>query len=348
MVEGALAEHVAADELDRHRRPPPARPPAPRDPRRRGRRCLAPAARPAQGRRRGRRRHPRVLPRGRARAVRPDLRAPRPGRPGHGPFPGRPREAHRHRPGHGQDDQRGGRPSLRRVAHLPHRPLPRQGERAEPPGHALRQHLPRAAVEQPLGRPRADHRLGVARRRRARLLLRPLRRAARHGAEPPAPAGLPRRDGAADVRRPRDGARREAQGPPGPAPDDARAGRPRHRRRAVRRGPLRRHPGVVVRRRGRPREQHRDLRRAQDRGAELALGGSAVLPAHRQADVRAGLGDRGGLQGAAAPDVPAQRGPDRAQPAAHPRAARRGHAPSHDRQGARPRRHPAAPRVSST
>ncbi len=49
-------------------------------------------------------------------------------------------------------------PGLRGDADLPHRPLPRQGERAEPPRHPLRQHLPRAAVELPLGRPRADHR----------------------------------------------------------------------------------------------------------------------------------------------------------------------------------------------
>ena len=50
-----------------------------------------------------------------------------------------------------------------------------------------------------------------------------------------------------------------------------RAGR-RRRRAVVRRGP------------GPPRQQHRDLRGAQGRGAELALGRRAVLPAHRQAD----------------------------------------------------------------
>ena len=44
-----------------------------------------------------------------------------------------------------------------------------------------------------------------------------VRRAARHGAEPPAPAALPGRDGAADARRPRVRPRREAQGAPGAA-----------------------------------------------------------------------------------------------------------------------------------
>ncbi len=56
--------------------------------------------------------------------------------------------------------------------------------------------------------------LGVGEPRR---LLRPLRRAARHGAEPPAAAALPGRHGAADVRRARDRARREAQGAAGAA-----------------------------------------------------------------------------------------------------------------------------------
>ena len=68
---------------------------------------------------------------------------------------------------------------------------------------------------------------------------------------------------------------------------------------------------------------HRDLRRAADRGAELALGRRAVLPAHRQADGPALVGDRGGVQGAAARDVPARRGSDHAEPAAHPGPARR-------------------------
>ena len=50
------------------------------------------------------------------------------------------------------------------------------------------------------------------------------------------------------------------------------------------------------------RRQHdRDLRGPAGRGAELALGRRAVLPAHRQADGPSRLGDRRRLQGAAAP-----------------------------------------------
>jgi glucose-6-phosphate 1-dehydrogenase len=42
--------------------------------------------------------------------------------------------------------------------------------------------------------------------------------------------------------------------------------------------------------------QHRDLRRHQGGNQQLALGRGAVLSQHRQADERAGLGDRGGVQ----------------------------------------------------
>ena len=58
--------------------------------------------------------------------------------------------------------------------------------------------------------------------------------------------------------------------------------------RAGRRGRRRRLQG----RRGEPRQPHRDLRRGEGRGAQLALGRRAVLPAHRQADGAALLGDR--------------------------------------------------------
>ena len=55
---------------------------------------------------------------------------------------------------------------LRRRAGLPHRPLPRQGDGAEPDGDALRQRDLRADLELQVHRPRADHGGGDARRRR--------------------------------------------------------------------------------------------------------------------------------------------------------------------------------------
>ena len=50
---------------------------------------------------------------------------------------------------------------------LPHRPLPRQGGRGEPPLLPLRQHVPRADLESQLRGVRADHDGGAVRRRRA-------------------------------------------------------------------------------------------------------------------------------------------------------------------------------------
>ena len=84
---------------------------------------------------------------------------------------------------------------LRRARHLPHRPLPRQGDGAEPDLLPLRQLDLRAALEPPLHRPRADHRGRAGRRRVPRRLLRPRRRRARHDAEPHVPALHPHRDG---------------------------------------------------------------------------------------------------------------------------------------------------------
>ena len=125
--------------------------------------------------------------------------------------------------------------------------------------------------------------LGVGHPRR---LLRQLRRAARHGAEPPAAAAVPGRHGTADLRRPRDRPRREAQGAPGAQADGARRRRPRHRRGSVR---------TRARRRQWPCAATRTTRRIPAAATEtfvaikaevqqLALGRRAVLPAHRQAD----------------------------------------------------------------
>ena len=113
---------------------------------------------------------------------------------------------------------------VHRAADLPHRPLSRQGDGAEPAGAALRQLDLRAAVERRRDRPRADHGRRDRGRGRPRRLLRPLRRAARHGAEPPAAAPLPAGDGAARLARRRRGARREAEGAARAAPDRAARG----------------------------------------------------------------------------------------------------------------------------
>ena len=125
-----------------------------------------------------------------------------------------------------------------------------------------------------------------ARRRGPRRLLRHLRRAARHAAEPHVPAALPGRDGAADLVRRRGGAQREGQGAardPAMSPEEIR----RHARCAASTGRasstgrrFRRtaqEPGVAA------ELDDRDLRRAALRGRQLALGRRAVLPAHRQA-----------------------------------------------------------------
>ena len=140
---------------------------------------------------------------------------------------GRHREAVRPRPRLGEAAQPRGRQGLPRVAGLPHRPLPRQGDGPEPAGLPVRQRHLRAALEPALRRPRADHRGRVDRHREPRRVLRADRRLARRPPEPPPPAGQPGRDGAAgDVRGER-AARREGQGPARDLEIDPRR-RPRH------------------------------------------------------------------------------------------------------------------------
>ena len=89
------------------------------------------------------------------------------------------------------------RQGLPRVAGLPHRPLPREGDRPQPPGLPVRQLAVRAALEPALRRPRADHRGRGDRRRGSRRVLRGDRRVARLPPEPPAAAARARGDGAA-------------------------------------------------------------------------------------------------------------------------------------------------------
>ena len=180
---------------------------------------------------RGTRGQPALLPGHAAVAVRRDrrparARRARPRAPRGRLAAGRHREAVRARPRLRQAAQPRGRQGLPRVAGLPHRPLPGQGDRPQPAGLPVRERHLRAALEPPLRRPRADHRGRVDRDREPRRLLRGDRRVARRPPEPPAPAGQPRGDGAAgDVRGGRP-ARREGQGPAGDLERSARPRRP--------------------------------------------------------------------------------------------------------------------------
>ena len=90
-----------------------------------------------------------------------------------------------------------------RGADLPHRPLPRQGERRGPARVPLLQHDARAGVEPQLRPQRADHDGRDDRRRGAGQLLRQRRRDPRRDAEPPPPGGGAGRDGAAGRARSR-------------------------------------------------------------------------------------------------------------------------------------------------
>ena len=163
-------------------------------------------------------RQPALLPRDPAVAVRRDRRPARAGRarpraPRRRLAADRHREAVRPRPRFGEAAQPRGRQGLPRVAGLPHRPLPGQGDRPEPAGLPVRERHLRAALESALRRPRPDHRGRVDRHREPRRVLRGDRRVARRPPEPPAPAGQPDRDGAAGDLRGRRAARREGQGP---------------------------------------------------------------------------------------------------------------------------------------
>ena len=272
---------------------------------RRGRRVRAAEGRARPVRRGGGDRvQPHLLPLDRPELLRPDREEARRARAAQAPRGRGPcgdREAVRHAPHGGARSEPRAALGPTRVADLPDRPLPGQGDGPEHARLSLRERHVRADLEPQLHRLRADHRGGGPRHREARRVLRRGGCAARPGPEPHAPAAEPALHGAAgDVRR-RRGARREGEGP---ARRGA-AGAGRGGARAVHVG----HGGGQGRRRlyggaGRPAGlQDRDLRGPPPRGGQLALGRRADLPAHRQAARPQGHGDRGDAEAGAAPRV---------------------------------------------
>ena len=144
---------------------------------------------------------------------------------------------------------------------VPHRPLPRQGDRAEHPGAAVRQRVVRPDLERPLRRPRPDHHGRGHRPGRPRRLLRRYRRGPRRDPESPAAAAGAHRDGGAGQLLPRRTAGREDQGalghPAGRTAGREHVARPVHRRLAGRR-----EGGRPARRGGLLQDlHHRDVRR---------------------------------------------------------------------------------------
>ena len=121
-----------------------------------------------------RRRH---VPRHQPGSVPGRLRPARHGRPERAERPRRPREAARPRPGERAAHQPRRPLGVQRGAGIPHRPLPRQAGGAEPDGAALRQRPVRAALAARVHRQHPDHARRIDRRRHARRLLRPHRRA---------------------------------------------------------------------------------------------------------------------------------------------------------------------------
>ncbi len=267
-------------------------------------------------------RRPPVLPGGRLRGPR-DVRAPRDaaeGRPQPGLLPRDPavpvrrrgqgaggrrphqararrrREAVRPRPRVGARARGRDARAPRRAPALPDRPLPREARHHGAPVPALREHDPRAGLAPQLRRERPDHDGRELRRRGPRALLRPGRRAARRGGQPPHAGRRGGGDGGAGVAR----SGHDQERPGRRLPRDA-AGRPG----ALRPRPARRLPRD---RRGRRRLDDRDLRGDAAGDRQLALVGRAVLHPHRQAP--AGHADRAAarVQATAAAGLPRRPG----------------------------------------
>ena len=248
------------------------------------------------------------------------------------------REAVRPRPRVREAAEPRGREGLPRVAGLPHRPLPGQGDRPQPAGLPVRERDLRTALEPPLRRPRADHRGRVDRHREPGRVLRGDRGVARRPPEPPPAAGQPRRDGAAGHlrRRMRCATRRSR------SCGRSRPIRPTPSANVVRGqyGPgwvaatkvpgYREEPDVD------PRLRDRDVRGRQARHRRLALVRRPVLCPDRQAPAEARDRDRDPVPRGPAPTVPRRRGRPRSEPAGHPRPAGRGDHAALRGQGAGP------------
>ena len=191
---------------------------------------------------------------------------------------------------------------VRRVAGLPHRPLPGEGVGRQHPRPPVRQRPVRAHLEPGPHPLRADRRPGEPHHRGPGRVLRGHGRVPGHGGHAPVPGARVRRHGAADVAGRQAAAGREDQGVRVPA--------------AARRAPRRARsvPGVPQGA-GRPSAvRHRDLRGAEGRGRQLAVGRGAVLPPHGQGAGGPTIGHHARAAGADAADVPLGRGVASAAP----------------------------------
>ncbi len=163
-----------------------------------------------------------------------------------------------------------GQQGLPRVAGLPHRPLPGQGDGPQPAGLPLRQRHLRAGLEPQLRGPRADHRGRVDRRGEPRRLLRGDRREPRHPPEPPAPAhDASWRWSRRPRSRPTRCATRSSRSCGRSPPPDAGERPPRRRPRPVRAG--------LGRRRGRRRATARSRRSIPESETETYVAGRFTI-----------------------------------------------------------------------
>ena len=164
----------------------------------------------------GHERRPLLLLRDASNGLSPD-RGPDRGEPNESRGQDRHREALRARSRERPGTERGPPPGVRRVADLPDRPLPRQGNRPEHPGLPVRQRHRRAHLEPALRRQRADHGGRGDRHRGQGRVLRADGGAARHGEHPPVPGADVPGHGAAGLVRAEPAPGREGEGAPGDA-----------------------------------------------------------------------------------------------------------------------------------